>query len=219
MTTKLQHFAQNTQGSDYVVGDIHGCFTKLKEKLEEIGFNKETDRLFSVGDLVDRGPESEDCLDWLEEPWFFAVRGNHEQMAIECSNGFFDPVTYKYNGGEWFMKLNQSLKWCYAEVFEELPIAIEIETKEGLVGIIHAECPVDDWADMSSSLDTKGDYFINECIWSRSRINYSNTSEVKNIDEVIVGHTPVDGIRTLGNVHYIDTGAVFGKDFTIVKIS
>ncbi len=219
MNKLFQHFTQNTQGSDYVVGDIHGCFTKLQEKLDEIGFNKDTDRLFSVGDLVDRGPESEDCLDWLAEPWFFAVRGNHEQMAIDASKGFFDPATYKYNGGEWFMKLTKSMQLYYAEMFEELPIAIEVETKEGLVGIVHADCLVSDWNEMQQRLEEPSEYFINSCIWSRETYVHKNDTEVKNVSKVIVGHTIVNNPLQLGNIHFIDTGANCGWYFTIVKIS
>ena len=54
----MPRFAQNTVGRDFAVGDIHGCFTELQRGLEAIGFDPSTDRLFSVGDLVDRGPES-----------------------------------------------------------------------------------------------------------------------------------------------------------------
>jgi len=39
------------------------------------------DQLFSVGDLVDRGPESHRVLEWLARPWFFAICGNHDFMV------------------------------------------------------------------------------------------------------------------------------------------
>jgi serine/threonine protein phosphatase 1 len=55
----LQHFGRNTAGRDLIVGDIHGCFARLQVALDELGFDPERDRLFSVGDLVDRGPDSE----------------------------------------------------------------------------------------------------------------------------------------------------------------
>ena len=54
----MPRLAQNTVGRDIAVGDIHGCFTELQRGLDTIGFDPCTDRLFSVGDLVDRGPES-----------------------------------------------------------------------------------------------------------------------------------------------------------------
>lgn len=214
----FKHFFKNKKGFDYVVGDIHGCFTKLQERLDEVGFNPKTDRLFSVGDLVDRGTESKDCLDWLEQPWFNAVRGNHEQMAIDASQGYFDRNNYIYNGGGWFLSLTQSMKDLYAEKFLELPIAIEVETDDGSVGIIHAECPVHDWEELKVELDKPNDYFVQNCMWSRDRIHLNITTEVKNISKVIVGHTPLKEIANLGNVMYIDTGVVFTGNLTIVKL-
>ena len=54
----LVRFGQNPDGRDYVVGDIHGMFHHLEVLLNDIGFDEDCDRLFSVGDLVDRGPHS-----------------------------------------------------------------------------------------------------------------------------------------------------------------
>ena len=65
----------NTTGTDYVVGDIHGHVTQLLNNLEDIGFNKGCDRLICVGDLIDRGPESIEAIELLDEPWFYAVMG------------------------------------------------------------------------------------------------------------------------------------------------
>lgn len=76
---KFKRFEINTTGRDFAVGDVHGHFTKLQAALDAVGFNAATDRLFSVGDLVDRGPESADVDTWLAKPWFFAVQGNHDR--------------------------------------------------------------------------------------------------------------------------------------------
>jgi len=55
---QFPRFACNAVGRDFAVGDIHGCFSHLRRSLEAIGFDASVDRLFSVGDLIDRGPES-----------------------------------------------------------------------------------------------------------------------------------------------------------------
>jgi serine/threonine protein phosphatase 1 len=65
---RLQRFARNTQGRDFAVGDIHGCFSKLDAALCQVRFSPVHDRLFAVGDLVDRGPESAQVLEWLDQP-------------------------------------------------------------------------------------------------------------------------------------------------------
>lgn len=78
---RIKRFAANTAGRDFAVGDIHGHFTRLQAALDTAGFDPATDRLFSVGDLVDRGPECRDVLDWLAKPWFHPVRGNHDDYV------------------------------------------------------------------------------------------------------------------------------------------
>lgn len=102
----------NAGGRDFVVGDLHGCFDLLDRLLEAVGFDPACDRLFSVGDLVDRGPDSLRCMSFLEAPWFHAARGNHESMLLEyfesylAGDGLDDwaQVTRSdmwLNGGEW----------------------------------------------------------------------------------------------------------------------
>ena len=60
-------------GRDWVVGDVHGCFRTLRDALLAIDFDDGRDRLFSVGDLIDRGPNSIKAVDWLESGRLSAV--------------------------------------------------------------------------------------------------------------------------------------------------
>lgn len=69
----------NFAGRDIIIGDLHGHPEILHRLLAQAKFNPARDRVISTGDLVDRGPDSLGCLEFLNEPWFFAVRGNHEQ--------------------------------------------------------------------------------------------------------------------------------------------
>ena len=48
----------NNVGIDYICSDIHGHFSLLESQLEKVGFDPDKDRLFSLGDLIDRGDES-----------------------------------------------------------------------------------------------------------------------------------------------------------------
>lgn len=215
----IRHFPLNEAGRDFVVGDVHGCFTKLQAALDGMGFDPAADRLFSVGDLVDRGPESELALEWLDRPWFHAVRGNHEQMAIDHCAGLSDASMYAYNGGAWMIGKTKVEARQYADAFAALPIAIEVDTKDGMIGIVHADCPVIDWADMRGALEgPNGEAFAQACIWSRDRISNGRSDAITGVAAVVVGHTPVQKPVALGNVHYIDTGAVFGRELTIIQI-
>lgn len=55
----------------------------MQRLLYEVGFNQTTDRLFSVGDLIDRGLDSLKYVQLLAEPLFYAVKGNHEILMLD----------------------------------------------------------------------------------------------------------------------------------------
>ena len=64
----------------YVVGDIQGCYQPLRRLLDDVGFQRGRDSLWSVGDLVNRGPQSLETLRFLEKlgSAFTGVLGNHD---------------------------------------------------------------------------------------------------------------------------------------------
>lgn len=142
-----KRFERNEIGRDFAVGDIHGHFPALERLLARIGFDAACDRLFAVGDLIDRGPVSARFADFLEYPWFHVVRGNHEQMMIESA---FDPgmlATWEDNGGGWATRcLSPTAIDRLRAVADQLPIAIEVATRHGLVGLVHAHLPLPNWA-------------------------------------------------------------------------
>jgi serine/threonine protein phosphatase 1 len=202
--TVITHYGINAAGRDFVVGDIHGHFPRLEMALADIRFNAEVDRLFSVGDMVDRGAQSEQALDWLDRPWFHPVRGNHEDYAIRHGlAGLVDIDNYRHNGGGWFLDLPREQQQRFARAFSRLPFVIEVETAYGIVGILHADCPVNDWLDLAEALESRRNR--DHLIWSRARIEHLDAEPVKHIHAVVVGHTPVNRLVRLGNVLHIDT--------------
>ena len=67
----------------YVVSDIHGEYDMFLELLDKIGL-KETDTLYVLGDILDRGPHPLRLLRKLMEmPNVVCLVGNHELMALE----------------------------------------------------------------------------------------------------------------------------------------
>ncbi|STX27544.1 bis(5'-nucleosyl)-tetraphosphatase [Legionella beliardensis] len=66
--------------ADYVVGDIQGCYEPLLRLLDSLHFNEREDRLWLVGDLVNRGPQSLEVLRFVKnlpiEPYI--TLGNHD---------------------------------------------------------------------------------------------------------------------------------------------
>ncbi|PKN57595.1 MAG: symmetrical bis(5'-nucleosyl)-tetraphosphatase [Deltaproteobacteria bacterium HGW-Deltaproteobacteria-14] len=64
----------------YAIGDIQGCYEPLMRLLGRVAFDPEVDRLWIVGDLVNRGPSSLRVLRWMveHERAVVAVLGNHD---------------------------------------------------------------------------------------------------------------------------------------------
>lgn len=79
---RCRRLPRNDAGRDFVVGDLHGHRLLLELELERLAFDPARDRVLSVGDLVDRGPDSLATLALIREPWFHAVLGNHEMMLL-----------------------------------------------------------------------------------------------------------------------------------------
>lgn len=220
----LRRFERNELGRDFVVGDIHGSFARLSAMLASVDFDTSRDRLFSVGDMVDRGEDSFASILWMGYPWFHAVRGNHEQMAIGVAAGRHDLENYAANGGQWFLDLDPVTQQSIAREFDELPVCIEIETRFGRVGLVHADIEGYDWDEFVAGLilpaSNRRLYDIMEhALWSRERIRSGDTQPIAGLHRMYVGHTPVHYPALIGNIHYIDTGAVFGRPMTMVCIS
>ena len=94
--------AANPAGRDFVAGDLHGHFDTLEHALGELRFDPDRDRLFSVGDLIDRGPRSADALQWLASGRILAVRGNHEQMLVHSLALEDGRLLRSGYGAQWF---------------------------------------------------------------------------------------------------------------------
>lgn len=71
----------------YAVGDIQGCLKPLQCLLAEVDFNPSTDVLWSVGDMVNRGPDSLDTLRYLNrlDNACIAVLGNHDLHLLAAA--------------------------------------------------------------------------------------------------------------------------------------
>lgn len=223
---RVQTFAPNPNGRDFCVGDIHGMFKMLERLLAKARFNPKQDRLFSVGDLIDRGPDSLSAIKFLRQPWFHAIRGNHEAMLITCRQNPDDLATAKIwlrNGGEWWLDTTADEREAMFEAVAPLPLVMEIETGSRRVGIVHADIPPSiSWQQFLAQI-TAGDPEVEAtALWSRTRANlYKIVGDVPGIERIVCGHNIVEKPLMAGNVSYIDTGAYMPKvgRMTMVEIS
>ena len=72
---------------DYAVGDVQGCFEALKSLLAHIKFSTDKDRLFFLGDVVNRGKNSLKTLTFIRDLKDNAkvILGNHDMYLIVCA--------------------------------------------------------------------------------------------------------------------------------------
>lgn len=213
-----------------VVGDIHGCLTKLFAALKSLNYNPLEDTLISVGDLIDRGPENLETLEWFEKAIksgnVHMVRGNHDDFLVE-----FAEVQAEYlaknpniklpagvsglwmnNGGSWAAGLPAETIQHHAAWLKEQPYQLEILTDNGLkYGVVHAEI-WDDWEITKAGLNTNRTQ--QRLTWGRTKIQQAAqgyTSRAEGVEVLFCGHSVVQTATTVGNQIYLDTGAVFGK--------
>ena len=201
------------KGRVFVVGDIHGYYGKLLTALEEVAFDKDKDLLVAVGDLVDRGPHSFECLNLVREDWFVSCLGNHEDMMFK---GLLDESRPHYhcwieNGGGWHWK--ETFAFGGDEGFLDY-LAMKIRPKMhhriqvGNVGFCHAEPPVV-WTKKYLT-----DHEKRDLLWGRAWVGMD--VEIENINHVYVGHTPQKEVITRGDITYMDVGAWLDADKDIV---
>lgn len=153
----VRQLPSNDQGKDFIVGDIHGCLTLLLRLLDAVNFDKSRDRLFSVGDLIDRGPHSLECLYLSASPWFYAVQGNHEQLLLECFSAYlqtgqltnFEEVADSdlfLNGGDWVERYFITHHHCMRTEFNQallealaMPLIWIVGEGDQRFHVVHAE--------------------------------------------------------------------------------
>lgn len=220
-------------GRTFIVGDLHGCYSQLADLLRDVQFSpSDGDTCILLGDLTDRGPDSLDCLSLLDEPGFFSIRGNHEQMMITALKGDqLGIYCWQHNGGQWYQELPEADKKVMHDYWlpkiMALPYAIDLYTASGLrIGICHADPVLTDWdqllAELSESNVDKD--FLEKIIWARERISLANTVnylsecyQIRGVDWCVMGHTPVRPTPLIkGNCVWIDSGAVYPGGYLTV---
>lgn len=68
----------------YAVGDLQGCYTSFRKLLRKLDYNSKKDELWLAGDLVNRGPDSLECLRLAKQLNSKIVLGNHDLHLLAC---------------------------------------------------------------------------------------------------------------------------------------
>ncbi len=182
----------------WVTGDLHGCYSLLLNKLSFVEFDTSQDLLISVGDLTDRGVENVECMTLVTCPWCRAVRGNHEQMMLNCLLHNGSASHWQMNGGSWFFNLDDEQEQQARALLPHiaaLPLIVEVTTQGKKVIVCHADYPDDTYV-FGTPVD----------------------EDIHGADLFIFGHTPLRKAQRFANQYYIDTGAVMSGNLTLLQI-
>jgi serine/threonine protein phosphatase 1 len=198
----------------FAISDIHGCAATFKLLVEKVIGLSKSDKLFLLGDYIDRGPDSKEVLDYIRmmsENGYqvFPIKGNHEEMLIRAyeSERFLD--LWLLNGG------GNTLESFHASSIDDIPPEYisflkslpYYYTSDHFI-MVHAGINFDIRNPME---DTES------MMWLR---NFEVDLKKTGGRGVIHGHTPVSLIRiqesilNFGVKHKIniDNGCVFGQN-------
>ena len=190
----------------YVVSDIHGEYDMFLELLDKIGL-KETDTLYVLGDILDRGPHPLRLLRKLMEmPNVVCLVGNHELMALECLEFLCKEITeesidridsatienllsWQGNGGtitmDEFHRLDKETQEDIIEFLGELLIYEELTVNGRDFLLVHAGL-----GNYSPGKEMD-EYSLKELVWDRADYETQYFDDVY----VVTGHTPTQFIQ------------------------
>lgn len=162
--TFMKSYSANMDGRDFIVGDLHGCFDELQMLLKHVKFDPNQDRLFSTGDLMDRGPKSFECVTLLSKDWFYPVLGNHEDLTLGKLETMEEFKNNQQDLGEEFHLSDEEKNYLnefkpYRQKLLDMPLVIEIDhVLYDKVYIVHAEVLPEHLNRFSSTQEQRDDY-------------------------------------------------------------
>ncbi|MDR5739135.1 MULTISPECIES: metallophosphoesterase [unclassified Caballeronia] len=206
----------NEIGRDFVVGDLHGCVDALRYLLREIGFDGSRDRLFSVGDLIDRGTDSLAAIELIDKPWFYPVLGNHEDSLIAVATGAMRRQAWYAIGGSWAETLADEQLHALATRLARLPLVRIVGEGARRFNVLHAEFFGSD-ADLDAA--EFADETRSQMLWGRGlALGNADPGLQRGLSPTYCGHTPMRAVRQIGSQIFIDTGAFASEGrLTIVE--
>jgi len=207
-----------------IIGDIHGCYYTLVNLVSKIKIKYSSTKIFSVGDLVDRGNFSSEVVNYVVENRISFVPGNHDYMFYhfyEHPNTIF-AKTWASNGSDKTIKSYNNRKDMiqkHIEIIKSRPLFYDLED----CFISHAG--ISKYLMKIISKKLKNDFKqLNELLTAHLSLDDSilwNRNELADIGKLqVVGHTRFDEVtfEEESNSVYIDTGAFTGNFLSAVII-
>lgn len=197
-------------GRIIAIGDIHGCHLEFAELLERLAFTSE-DRLILVGDLVNRGPDSNKVIDLAIQHRAISLLGNHEARLLAFRRTG-DRSGLKEDDEKTLVRLEPA-HWAY---LEKMPLT-HVEPEFNTVFVHGGFLPDEPWQKQPASVVTRIQVIDAE---GKPRKRADCPEGVLWADRwagppfVVYGHTPRPDIYKLKWSVGIDTACCMGGHLT-----
>lgn len=189
-----------------VIGDVHGCFEEFQELLALVQLQPE-DELVSVGDIVDRGPGSQELYEFFRDtPNTKVLMGNHERKHARGVLSYSQEIVKVQMGAAY----DEFKAWCkHLPYYHETPEAI----------IVHAFFEngkaLPDQKEEVLSGTTSGTKYLSKLYGEESHWQDHYRGE----KPIIYGHHVVgDQPKIEHNTYGIDTGACHAGYLTAIEL-
>lgn len=217
-------------GRILITTDNHGALKAVKQVLERCNFNPNKDLLINLGDVVDRGTESAELVQFyielseecLYEPLF--IKGNHDDYCQKWLKSGEINMEWLMNGGtetiDSYIKTGYLDSEVHLDFFNEM-FDFYIDTKNR--GYVHAGFT----SHSGLGHDNPNTYYWDRTLWELALLSNENKELSKEMriyeshKEIFIGHTPTlnwgeTEPMNKCNIWNLDTGAGFGGKITIL---
>jgi protein phosphatase len=217
-----------------IIGDVHGCLEELLELMTNLGYTVERNgdafqvvspngrKLVFVGDLVDRGPATDQALrlvmDMVASGQAFCVPGNHDVKLLRALKG--RDVQLTHGLAESMQQLSahpEEFRAAAAKFIDTLISHYVFD--DGKLVVAHAG--------LKESMQGRGSMKVREfALYGETTgetdefglpVRYNWSADYRGSALVVYGHTPVPEPLWLNNTVNIDTGCVFGGKLTALR--
>jgi len=195
-----------------IIGDLHGCWDELRALLEAVAQARD-DRIIALGDIVDRGPDSEKVVEFFREaPNAVSLMGNHERKHVRAAAGLTEAAL-----SQRIVQVQLGDRYpAWLAFMATFPRHLELPEAILVHGFFESGVPLEQQRDTVVIGTLTGEDYITKTCRQPWYDQYDGPKPL------VVGHH--DYLRTgealvrNGHFYAIDTGCVYGRRLTALVL-
>jgi len=201
---------------DYVIADIHGNYKGFKKVMEDSPFNNDKDKLIILGDIVDGGRQTKQCIDLaLSFKKILFIKGNHDMWFYLWASDGIEIPAWVHQGGYATMESydfdRKNIPDSHKEMIENGKYYHISNNNDIFVhGGFNPKVPIN-----KTNVDI--------LVWDRSLIKYAINHKITKYNRIFIGHTSTQFYKSLTPIHFnnlimCDTGGGWNGRLSLINI-